>query len=449
MSRASVRVMRNSLDRSLSGPAPSTPRRGTLTSGPSLGPMTGAPASQRAGTPTPSGPASRRALDEFLDRAGGPARPRSAPTPPCCSTRRAPSVSGGKRFRAAFCYWGYRAIVGTPERRPTSTPCSARCAALEVLHASALVHDDYMDASDTRRGRPATHRAFEADAPTRRLARRPRAVRRRGGDPARRPAALLGRRAAAPLRARLGPGRAGARAVRPVPLGGDHRPVPRRLGAGARPGRRGRRDAGAALQVGEVLHRAAVAHRRGARRGPTRRRSRRSARSGCRWARRSSCATTCWGSSATPTSPASRRATTWSRASARCWSRWPWTRSAPRTRRCSTAPSAPARRAGRRPAASGHRRLRRARPGGGGHRGARDPGPRGSGRGAGRPRGARRAALARDRGHPARGLSRRSRLVNRGWLSRGWGRPPGRDRRPSAGPRTSRPARRSRGCPAR
>ena len=37
------------------------------------------------------------------------------------------------------------------------------CASLEVLHASALVHDDFMDASDTRRGRPATHRAFEAE----------------------------------------------------------------------------------------------------------------------------------------------------------------------------------------------------------------------------------------------------------------------------------------------
>jgi geranylgeranyl diphosphate synthase type I len=37
------------------------------------------------------------------------------------------------------------------------------CASLELLHASALVHDDFMDASDTRRGRPATHRAFEAE----------------------------------------------------------------------------------------------------------------------------------------------------------------------------------------------------------------------------------------------------------------------------------------------
>lgn len=70
------------------------------------------------------------------------------------------AVRGGKRFRAAFCHWGYRAI------RPdvTDTEALARaCASLEVLHASALVHDDFMDASDTRRGRPATHRAFEAE----------------------------------------------------------------------------------------------------------------------------------------------------------------------------------------------------------------------------------------------------------------------------------------------
>ncbi|MEO5851375.1 MAG: polyprenyl synthetase family protein [Nocardioides sp.] len=69
------------------------------------------------------------------------------------------AVSGGKRFRAAFCYWGYRAV------RPDLTEDEDRavlraCAALEVLHASALAHDDLMDASDTRRGRPATHRLF-------------------------------------------------------------------------------------------------------------------------------------------------------------------------------------------------------------------------------------------------------------------------------------------------
>jgi geranylgeranyl diphosphate synthase type I len=68
------------------------------------------------------------------------------------------AVSGGKRFRAAFCLWGHRAVAAESDG-----PALVRAAAsLELLHASALVHDDYMDASDTRRGRPATHRAFEA-----------------------------------------------------------------------------------------------------------------------------------------------------------------------------------------------------------------------------------------------------------------------------------------------
>jgi len=70
------------------------------------------------------------------------------------------SVSGGKRFRAAFCWWGHEAVA--PTDPPTDEAALLRaCASLELLHASALVHDDYMDASDVRRGRPATHRAFE------------------------------------------------------------------------------------------------------------------------------------------------------------------------------------------------------------------------------------------------------------------------------------------------
>ena len=67
------------------------------------------------------------------------------------------SVSGGKRFRAAFCWWGHLAVA-EPE---DPTGLLRACASLELLHASALVHDDVMDASDVRRGRPATHRAFE------------------------------------------------------------------------------------------------------------------------------------------------------------------------------------------------------------------------------------------------------------------------------------------------
>ena len=72
------------------------------------------------------------------------------------------AVAGGKKFRAAFCHWGFRALaapVGADEERALLRAC----ASLELLHASALAHDDLMDASDTRRGRPATHRAFEAE----------------------------------------------------------------------------------------------------------------------------------------------------------------------------------------------------------------------------------------------------------------------------------------------
>src|SRR3954451_24906090 len=69
------------------------------------------------------------------------------------------SVVGGKRLRAAFCYWGFRAVTAEVADEPALLRAAA---ALELLHASALVHDDYMDSSDTRRGRPATHKAFEA-----------------------------------------------------------------------------------------------------------------------------------------------------------------------------------------------------------------------------------------------------------------------------------------------
>ena len=71
------------------------------------------------------------------------------------------ALTGGKRFRAMFCYWGFGA-VRPPADDAEETALVRAAAALELLHASALVHDDYMDASDTRRGRPSVHRAFTA-----------------------------------------------------------------------------------------------------------------------------------------------------------------------------------------------------------------------------------------------------------------------------------------------
>lgn len=67
-------------------------------------------------------------------------------------------LAGGKRLRPAFCYWGWRAAGGGVD-----DPAIVRAAAsLELLQASALIHDDVMDSSDTRRGQPSVHRRFEA-----------------------------------------------------------------------------------------------------------------------------------------------------------------------------------------------------------------------------------------------------------------------------------------------
>ncbi|WP_316520792.1 polyprenyl synthetase family protein [Kitasatospora brasiliensis] len=70
-------------------------------------------------------------------------------------------LDGGKRLRPAFCYWGWRG-AGGPAGGATGEAIANAAAALELLQASALVHDDLMDRSDTRRGLPSVHRRFEA-----------------------------------------------------------------------------------------------------------------------------------------------------------------------------------------------------------------------------------------------------------------------------------------------
>ncbi|MGN6302334.1 MAG: polyprenyl synthetase family protein [Angustibacter sp.] len=66
-------------------------------------------------------------------------------------------TSGGKRLRPAFCYWGWRGAGGAdvPEIVQAAS-------AFELFQAAALLHDDVMDASDTRRGKPAAHRRMAA-----------------------------------------------------------------------------------------------------------------------------------------------------------------------------------------------------------------------------------------------------------------------------------------------
>lgn len=66
--------------------------------------------------------------------------------------------NGGKRLRPAFVYWGHRAAGADHDA------AVLHCAgAVELLQAFALIHDDVMDRSDLRRGRPAVHAALAAE----------------------------------------------------------------------------------------------------------------------------------------------------------------------------------------------------------------------------------------------------------------------------------------------
>jgi geranylgeranyl diphosphate synthase type I len=65
-------------------------------------------------------------------------------------------ASGGKRIRPAFCVTGYLAAGGDPD----DPGIVAAGAALEMLHLSALVHDDVLDDSGTRRGVPTVHTTY-------------------------------------------------------------------------------------------------------------------------------------------------------------------------------------------------------------------------------------------------------------------------------------------------
>lgn len=66
-------------------------------------------------------------------------------------------LAGGKRLRPAFCYWGWRGAGGED-----CDEIVTAAASLELLQASAILHDDVMDDSDLRRGKPAAHRRFAA-----------------------------------------------------------------------------------------------------------------------------------------------------------------------------------------------------------------------------------------------------------------------------------------------
>jgi geranylgeranyl pyrophosphate synthase len=91
-----------------------------------------------------------RALERYLPAATEtPARLHEA--------MRYATLGGGKRIRPVLCYLTGEAVGATAEE------LDAPAAAVELIHAYSLIHDDLpaMDDDDLRRGRATTHRAFD------------------------------------------------------------------------------------------------------------------------------------------------------------------------------------------------------------------------------------------------------------------------------------------------
>ncbi|HSS68511.1 MAG TPA: polyprenyl synthetase family protein [Nocardioidaceae bacterium] len=136
--------------------------------GPSVGPSVGTAA--EVGAPVdiePIGQEFRSAitdvLDEFIGRKQVELSSIGDDLRPLFTTARS-YLESGKRLRPAFAYWGWRAAGGSAAK---ARGIYVAGAAIELVHASALVHDDLMDDSATRRGRPTAHRQFSDVRPVR------------------------------------------------------------------------------------------------------------------------------------------------------------------------------------------------------------------------------------------------------------------------------------------
>lgn len=81
----------------------------------------------------------------------------SQTSPRLLSAMRYSTLNGGKRFRALLVY-----ATGEALDAPLET-LNAAAAAVEMIHAYSLVHDDMpiMDNDDLRRGRPTCHKAYD------------------------------------------------------------------------------------------------------------------------------------------------------------------------------------------------------------------------------------------------------------------------------------------------
>ena len=96
-------------------------------------------------------------LAAFIDRQRAGAERVGPPALALWEAVRTFTMRGGKRTRPWLSALAYAGLGGSAQERAWVAACS-----IELMQTFLLVHDDVMDRSDTRRGGPTVHRAFEA-----------------------------------------------------------------------------------------------------------------------------------------------------------------------------------------------------------------------------------------------------------------------------------------------
>jgi geranylgeranyl diphosphate synthase type I len=99
-------------------------------------------------------------LSDFLVREAASLESADPALGTLASLARSYVLASGKRLRPTFGYWGWRGVAGLAPALEAVLPALA---GLELLHAFALVQDDVMDGSATRRGRPTAHEVLAAE----------------------------------------------------------------------------------------------------------------------------------------------------------------------------------------------------------------------------------------------------------------------------------------------
>ncbi|MEU5237171.1 polyprenyl synthetase family protein [Streptomyces lydicus] len=133
-----------------------TPRRAECHGGGDTRPAGLPPAAVDADVPSAVGRVLGVLLDEQVCRAG---RIDATFARDVAGRVRSFTLEGGKRTRSQFLWWGLRACGDGPGARAVGTVLRV-AAAVELLQTCALVHDDAMDRSPVRRGRPSVHVEF-------------------------------------------------------------------------------------------------------------------------------------------------------------------------------------------------------------------------------------------------------------------------------------------------